>query len=91
MQEIVAVEHPDPRIIRDERDIVGGVRWNQDRVLVHRASGEWPSILIQHCKDMPVQVHRMIQIGLVDEMELDQLPFFHHNHARIGIGRWRSI
>ena len=65
------MEHPDPRIIRDESDIVGGVRWNQDRILVHRASGEWLSILIKDCKDMPVQVHRMIQVCLVDEMELD--------------------
>src|SRR6266480_6393712 len=77
------MEHPDPRIIRDESDIVGCVRWNQDRVLPYRASCEWLPILIKDRKDVPVQVHRMIQVRLVVEMELDELPFLNHNPACI--------
>src|SRR6266446_7580277 len=82
----MAMEHPDSWIICDESNIIGCVRGNQDRVLVHGTSCEGLAILIKDRKDVPVQVHRMIQVGLVVEMELDELPFLHHKHASIGKG-----
>lgn len=82
----MAMKHPDARIIGNESDVVGSVRWYQDRVLMHRTPSKRLSIQIQDRKNVPMQMHWMIYAGLVVKLEFDELPLVHHNHSGIGKG-----
>src|SRR5579859_5423507 len=56
---------------------------DEHRVQVHWTARERLTILSEDRHDMAMQVHWMIQVGLIIEMELDELPFLHHQHSSI--------
>src|SRR5216683_7949859 len=89
MQEIVAMDHPDARIVSYKADINGGMWLNEDRIQANRAPGQRFPIHIQHRKDVSMQMDGMIQIALIDQLDLDELPVLDHDHP--GIGKDLSI
>ena len=65
MGEGVAVVAPDPRVVGDERDLVGLARMHVERVDPPRTAGCRFAVAGQHEDVVPVQMHRMHLAGVV--------------------------
>src|SRR5579859_1651931 len=83
MQEIVAVQHPDARIVRQEGDIVTIMRLDIDGVQMDRATREWLPIVCQHRKGVSMEVDRVDQIGRIVQVQPDDLTLLYHNHTSV--------
>src|SRR5947209_5481302 len=83
MQEVMAMNHPDARVVGHKGDVIRGMRLNEDSIQANRATSQRLPILIQYGKDVSVQVNWMVKVALIDEMDLDELPILNHDHACI--------
>src|SRR5258707_79 len=83
MEEVVTMNHPDPRIIRHKPDHVGHVRRNKDSIQTNWTARERLSIARQHGKGMPMQVNWMVKVTLILQLNLHQLPILDHKHPCI--------
>ena len=78
MIEQMAVEGPEPGIVRIENDGDGAPRRHQYRVA--HGAGKALAVDLDDLELVPVQVHRMRHASAVDHHELDSLP-----------GRWLTL
>src|SRR5262252_3605887 len=65
----VAVEHPQSRVVGKERTLPRLVRRDEYRVEVHGAARDRPAVLADHRVDVAVEVDRVVLVGVVDEPE----------------------
>src|SRR5215475_5899871 len=74
VDQYVAVEHPQPGVVGEERALPRLARPDEDRVEVHGAARERPPVLADHRVDVAVEVDRVVLVGVVDEPEAYELP-----------------
>src|SRR5437879_6322811 len=92
MIQIVAMNHPQSRVVGIEGNLLGFVRSNPDRIEMDGAACERVSILCKHRECMSMQMHWVIaRICVVHKTESDQLSWFDQEHGsmrkRISIQR----